>query len=911
MRTIQNFLPIFSTLFCFTLLNAGTVLNSTSPIGVTAFAPLSKLFFIGSAVPSSGDAAASAVAVAGQGSTFFAGITPENILIQGTSAPNPLFGAQIKLLATTGRKTVETDGLPVVVTESDPNHVYLISSYSQTSNPVLVVSSELKDTNGSPASSIDSVVGSVQGSIFAAVSPQGGTFGDVGSGISFADLLLTQSGDQMIFNDPVAIDITSPLVKIGSNLPSLTNPLLYVSSYKTMQEINVGTFFASFNALGGPNPTDGAIAVVSTYNVVGSPFLLLKQIVPVSAVTSDSIIAGTGANTQITVHFLSTLLPSVGTQYLVVVGGVGTVNQQPLNVYALPLTSDGSLASIHDAPQTNNLTQRQFIEPAINPGDLYTSSSIPAIVGGGSAPGNITSLYTAGDSVIITVTGSTDQAPGIFYSQAIFDNSSVISGWTNWQRAVNSQGVPESAVYDRASSSFWYSTALTTSVNYVVSTSWEKNGTQLAQLLNSTLPQEQGGIQGAIDLPATCLLFSQAPGSRTSATIFTGLNTVIFGETAADVGVTLTPVTAYPDSFASANGTLSTFGAPAEYISMTGGVLNDLQAIIAAAVVSDASQSWIVVGGNGGLAVLVLPDGTGIPNGSITQNFTGLSDQLEWKKLGNYTNVRKLVAQNGSLYILTDTLFERLRLTPELVNQTIPFNSVNLATCNRQQSVGSLGNSSISLPFKSYFFSDVIVSEPLVVLATSSGLLAPGTGVSVATASSQAAMNWQQVTMPESTGCATRLLAITQTGNETDVYQAPPKVSGNLYVLSGNVSRDQARIYRYVINYDPSGLTNNTVQLFNDFFIQGRPTFFVNIGSYRNFFYTDGMLRSVSRSKYLLEQLFAQSLPIALQQGFRVRVPQNGGFYSAVDANSIGQIQRISGLGSWIIPGDFGLVVHQ
>jgi hypothetical protein len=903
MRIIRNFLSFFFLIFCSASINAGTIFNLQNPIGTTAFAKLTKLFFVGSAVPSSGDTAAFSVAVAGAGSTAFAGITPENIYIQGASQSNPLYGAQIKLLANTGRKSFETDGLPVVVIENDPNHVYVITAYSQTSNPTLAVSNQLQDTTGAPASSIDAVVGSVQGSIFAAVSPQGGTFGDVGGGIALADLLSTQSGnqsiDQLQFGLPAAVDVTSSLVTIGANLQSLTDPLLYVSSYKTMQEVNVGTLFAGFNARGGSNPADGAIAVVSTLDVVGSPYLTLNQIVPASAVTNDSIIAGTGANTQITIHFLSTLLPSVGTQYLVVVGGVGSVNQDPINVYALPLTSNGTLASINAVPQTNVLTQRQFTVPATQQGDLYTSSSIPAIVGGGSAPGTITSLYTAGDSVIITVTGSTDQAPGIFYSQAIFNNNSVISGWTNWQRAVNTQGIPETAVFDRGNSFFWYSTAFTSSVQSVVATAWQKNSTQLAQLLNSALPQTQGGIQGVIDILATTQFFSQIAGSRSSAAIFTGLNTVILSETSADVGVTLTPVTAYPDTFTSTDGTLNAFVSPAEYISMTGGALDNLQAIITAAVVSCGGNSWIVVGGNGGLAVLALPNGTGIPDSSISQNFAGLSNQLVWQKLGNYSNVRKLIAQNGSLYVLTDTLFERVRLTAEIINQTVPFSSVNLATAQ-------------TLPNKLYFFfSDVVVSEPLVVLATSSGLLSPGNGVSVATATSQTDMDWQEVVMPESTGCATRLWAVTQTGNETDLYLTPPGVSGNLYVLSGNVSRDQARMYRYIINYNASGITNGTIQLFNDFFIPNRPTFFVNIGSYRNFFYTDGLLLSVSRSRYLLEQLFVQSLPQALQQGFRVRVPQSGGFYTEVDANSVGQVQRISGLGSWVIPGDFGLVVHQ
>ncbi len=899
MRIIQNFLPIFLIVFCFRLLNAGTTFNLQNPIGSTVFAPVSQLFFVGSAVASSGNAAAFSVAVAGPGSVSFAGITPENIYIQGIEQANPLYGAQIKLLSSTGRTTLASDNLPLVVIENDPNHVYIISSYTQQKKPALTISNQLQDTTGAAASGIEAIVGSVEASIFAAVSPASGTFGDVGSGIAQANLVTTQTGDQLDFGSPIPVDITSPLVTIGSNLQSLTNPILYVSNYKNKQERNVGTLFAGFNALGGSGVNDGAYGVISSPNAVGSASLPLTQIVPASAVTNDSIIAGTGANTQVNIHFLSSLFPSVGTQYLVVVGGVGSANDEPINVYALPLTWMGTLASVNAAPTTNLYTERQFAVPAVNQGDLYTPASIPAIVGGGSAPGTITSLSTAGDSVLITVTGATDVASGIFYSQAIFDNNSVICGWTNWQRAVNSQGTAQSAFYDRTNSYFWYSTAFNTNVQSVVATSWGQNSTPLAELLNGTLPQTQGGIQGVVDIVGAASPFSQTVGSRSSATIFTGLNTVIFAETAQDIGDTLTPVTTYTNIVATTDGTLNAFVAPAEYISMTGGALDNLQAIIAATVVSCGGNSWIVVGGNGGLAVLALPDGSGIPTESITQNFTGLSNQLTWQQLGNYTNVRKLVSQNGSLYILTDTLFERVRLTPEIINQTVPFTSINLATAQ------TLPNA------RYYFFSDVIVSEPLVVLATSSGLLMPGTGVSVATAMSQDDMNWQVVSMPESTGCATRLWAITQTGNPTDLYLPTPAVSGNLYVLSGNVSRDQARIYRYVITYNPAGINSGTVQLFNDFFIPSRPTFFINIGSYRNFFYTDGMLRSLSRSRYLLEKLFVQALPSVIQQGFKIVVPQKGGFYSQADANSVGQVQRISGLGSWVIPGDFGLVVHQ
>ncbi len=890
-------------------LQAGTLFNLPNPISATAFGKLSGLFFVGSAIPSTDSAAVYALAIAGRNDTSFTGIAPQEIFINGVSQVNPLYGAQIDLLVTTGRfaqiAASQTDSLPALTLANDPNHVYVVTSYTAGSNPTLLISPTLLDTSGNAASSIDSLAGSVQGVVYAAVGPQGGVFGQPGSGIADAQLVTQTTGLSLTFGLPASIDVASPLVALGGPLQSLTDPTLYVSNYKTIRngdEINVGTLFAGFNLVGGSGASDGGIAVVSTLGNVGAPLTLL-QITPATAVTTDSIIAATGTNTQIHVFFLGTLFPSVGTQYLVVVGGVGDANADPLNVYAMPLTVSGLLANVNAAPTvvpaTGLFMQREFTIPAVAPGDLYSSSNVQAQVGGGAAPGTITSLYTSGDSVIITVQESATQSPGIFYSQAIFDITPTIIGWTPWQRAVQTEGQAQTSLYDPVNVQFWYTTALTSTVQSVVRTAWNENETPLVQLLNNALPLDQGGIQGITDLVATSSLFSQVSGNRISATIFTGFKTIVLAETAVANSGILTPITSYPQAQMFTDGTLQGFTPPAQYISMTGGALADLSAIIAATVVNDGTQSWIVVGGNGGLAVLALPDGSGILNGSITQNFNGISPDLAWQPLGNYSNVRKLVCQNGFLYILTDTLFERVELTFDLISGVTPFNATNLATA------GTLSN-------KLYlFFSDVIVSEPLVVLATSSGLIRGGNGVSVQDAASAQEMNWTEVVMPETTGCATRLLAITQTGQETDLYQEPPGVSGNLYVLSGNVSLDQARIYRYVVTYSSSGISDTTFQLFNDYFVIGEPTFFINMGYYRNFFYTDGLLWSTSRSRYILEKLFVQSLPVPFISGSRARVAKNGGFFTDAAAHSVGLVKRLSGLGSWVIPGDFGLVVHQ
>ncbi len=887
-----------------------TILESPTPIGPIAFSQAAGLFFVGASQISSGTASSYALSVAGKDNDALTGIAPEFIYMNGQEISNPLYGSQIALLATTAVMQTEpdrqVDSLPAVTLATDPDHIYITTSYTQGANPTLVMSNQLIDANGLPVGAINSLCGSIQGSLFALVSPNSGTFGDTGGGLVGANLIATQTGYlQCNFSPPSQIDRTSPYVAINGPLQSINPTSLYVSTYKTsrsMQEINIGTLFASFTIKTGANPTNGGLSVLTTLGEVGGQ-IALAPIVATSAITQDSIIATTNANTFVSAHFISTLFPSVGTNYLVVVGGVGPENQTPINVFALPLTSNGMLASVNSVPITivnnfNFFLQREFIVPAVNPGDLYTSSSIQAQVGGGIAPGTITSLYTSGDSVVITVFETATQAPGIFYSQALFDTSNKISAWTPWQRAVQTQGLPKATVYSPAGQQFWYTTEINGELQTLVRTSWNKNSTSLCQLLNETLPEQQAGLQGFTDLVYTSPFFSQAVGSRVSAALFTGYQTVILAQTAADLLNLLTPTSSYPTIIELTDGTFNAYSAPTQYIAMTGGVLQNLEAIIASTVVTDGSQSWIVVGGNGGLAILALPDGTGIGNGAIQENFSGFSTQLYWQPLGNYTQVRKLLSQDGNLYVLTDTLFERVQITPALINKSIPFASSNLATAS------TLANGLY------LFFSDMIISGPMVIIATSSGLITTGNGASITTAPSQAAMNWKVISMPETTGCATRFFPLTQTGQQTDLYLAPPGVSGNFYVLAGNVSLDQARIYRYVITYSDSGINDNTIQLFNDFFIANKPSFFINIGAYRNFFYTDGLLWSTSRSRYIETPLFEQSLPINFKIGSRAKVSPLNGFFSDVDAHSIGQLQRPSGLGSWIIPGDFGLVVH-
>ena len=785
---------------------------------------------------------------------------------------------------------------------SDPTKVYFITQYTQPPSTV-VVSPAIPDAAGNPTSGIQALSGSGMGSFFTAVAPQAGAFGDAGSGISLGIITTTtQTGEIAPAAVATPVDRTSSLVATSTALPlaTLDNPLLYTSYYikKHMGEDEyVGTLFAGFHAVSGSDVSSTVRAVVSSYTQIGASFLALQPIVAVSALGTDSIIGAAAPDTEVTIHQLATLFPSIGTQYLVVVGGVGPDNTDPVNVYAMPLTSQGQLASINQPPLTIYsasifFDQRQFVTPATSPSDLYTSTDTPAIVGGGSAPGAITGLFTTGDSVCISVVNAeTGFASGIFYSQALFDNDLRICGWTPWQRALYPATISSFVAFDNTLNIFWYGNTLGGEEHSIVRTGWQQGTTQLSQAVAEQFPPAQGGLQGVCDIPYSSCLISTA--SYNAFAILTGNKAVAFAQTAQVVDNQLAPQIGWQTVVRCADGNLNNLTTPAQFVYSAGGALNDLGPIITAAA-TFTDVNWILVGGNGGLAVLAEADGSGIPLQSIGGGFLGLSTTLSWRQLGNYTNVRKIVTDGASIYVLTDTTLERFTISQDVVSGAVAFTAVRLATAEQL----------LTGPYS--FFSDIVISGPLAILATSSGLLRSSSAIGSAT--SQDNVGWTTITMPESTGVATRLLPITITGKPSGLFNATSP--GNLYVLSADPGNNQARIYRYVVTYGTGSIDTNTVQLFDDEFIKNRPTFLIDIGTYRNYFYTDGVLWSTSRSKYIEQPLFAQAFPPNFKDGMKPKMSDTPGFFTSL-TNSIGAIQRISGLGAWVIPGDFGLVVHQ
>ena len=654
----------------------------------------------------------------------------------------------------------------------------------------------------------------------------------------------------------------------------------------------------------------GAISV--TLNGNGS-------IVVPTAIQTDSIIGTTSPNTTVSAFFLDTLYTSTQLDYLIVVGGVGSTS--PTTVYALPLTQSGFLAAqtatpttlYTKVPGTPNFFQVRFISDAlkaVNPGDLYTSTSYQAQVGNGSAlPGPITALFGEKDTVFVAVgSNSATDLGGIFYSQALFTASGTIMGWTNWRRAGDVVQPVFGMAFDNTTSLMWFFPGTSASdLTLLEKVQWNLGGLSgFDQAIQSAFAVPTGtealSFQGLFDFNRTNPAFNQTVGSRFSMMVATGYQQVLLLQSGADVGTLFTPVNTITSSFASTSGALTSFVPGVQEITVTGGILDAIGPIITSEIVSDGTYSWLLVGGSGGVAVLANADGSGWTEGSLTAGFAGLAATLAFKPLFGISQVRKIIADGATVYVLTTNALYRFTAS-----------AAAFSTQMQQPTILALTSGGLS----GVTYSDVAISGPLALLATSVGLFVSGNGQSIATATNSAAVGWQPFALPESPGPVTRLFVICPTATLTDF--AKTNSGGNIYLMSAAVGAQQARLYRLSIQGLPltgGQVTSATCTLFNDQFVEGSLSTYLNVGDYRNYLATDGASLFLSRSAYYptkvtsYMQIVNPTLRTGVFAGIQLSTalfnePQAtpGGIIDPFIPNRIGPWVQRSATGSWMVAG--------
>jgi hypothetical protein len=712
-------------------------------------------------------------------------------------------------------------------------------------------------------------------------------------------------------NKAVPLGNTTPALTIAGKLSAIA-PMVDL-----FYDRDLGRLYGALDVTAGENEQDGARALVVGQVVEGK--LIFTSLAPDAAfVGNKHIVGGRGAHARIALHKVRTLQTRTHVRYLVVVGGnegAGIITKR--SVFALPLvdnmasTAHGKLASVRAEPMTLfhkeqapfGFKMRLFAEEARESEDLYTVNSPQARVGGSQElPGDITDIAIAGDSVFASVGENGTVKAGIFYSQALFDTQGAISGWTNWQRVGGIAQKILGLAYDHDRGNFWY-IPKKASPHTVHRTAWSNGETEFEKTISTLFKKEKRGIQGLFSFPVDTEAFTKNRGSRLSLLVATGFNKILLVQTAHDTKQGFGPLAFDAHSLGKyKEGALQNFVSGVSALSIQGGVLKTLGPITSAAVVSDGISGWLVVGGAGGVAVLTHNNGAGWDASvGLQSGFHGLTSGMTFKLLGSYSNVRKLISDGNILYILTPTTFERIVITSHATMVCQESSSVVLARAGQE------------LLTKVSSFSDVVVSGPLALLATSEGLLRSGNGVTIQNATDAKEIQWKEVELPESIGSVhmqgpvSRLYAVTKTGRLRDLEKG-----GNVYALNAYVGTSQAQVYRLWVQVNQE-VSDDSVRLLPDFFVKDSKTFFVDLGDYRNYFVTDGALMVVSRSAYGDSDALLELLPARLKSGqrFGARTSTQVPLLNKGDhARSIGQLVRESASGRWIVPGDFGVRIN-
>lgn len=843
----------------------------------------------------------------------FKPLAPENITLNNKlNQKNPLYNSAINKIASFGMNII-------VAKKGDPSSIYLVDDI----RPIISVTAAFNIANsiGQKAKEILAItsqsVFNTEGTqieeavaMFIALSNDSGGFDGNGSGIAYITLNKNRENDEKVAS---SLHIANAQIggegnlaaPISKNSPEIyiNNPVTAISNIVDMHwDSQLSRLYIALQVQSGPESADGVRAILVAS--VNNGKIEFQPIAPDNVFDGlNQIIGARGSNVSVNLTKVRTILTSTNLKYLIVANNEN-------KVYSLPLIdlpgseANGTLANVTSVPidQVVNVVPfrfqaRRFIQSAENPGDIFNQDSVPAQVGGNTVlSSEITDIYPFKDSVFVSTKN------GIFFSQALFDEFGRIKGWTKWLKA-NSTPANGFALDIFTSNLIYMPIKTDNTSDTVMVTNWSNGEAFFDKLISTEFPSSNSGVQGILDFPVGLPSF----GSQFSTIIMTGFNKVLLLQTSPSFDLT--------NIYKSTNGTLQNFTPANTVLSISGGDLNSLGSITSAEIVSDGVFSWLVVGGKNGLAVLSRNDGTGWKNNpGLGSGFDGLTDDMKFTKIGKFSFIRKLISIGNKLFVLTPYSLEKVELNVE-----------NLITKKFEQTVlanaADFGSKNAS--FTNVSFTDAVISGPLAILATSTGLFRSGNNVDVRFITDKNAGQWTSVFLPESSGYLSgmapivKIFAISQNQYEKDVLtnssginQLP--ISGNLYILNGYVGYHQAQTYRLALDFSNEKVTDNTIKLFPDIFTNRIKTYFNTFGTYRNNLYYDGALFFATRNAYNGNRPFVSLLSPTLRSGqlginsLPTELPLN-----LNNSHSIVRFLRSSSLGNYIIAGDFGIRVNS
>lgn len=820
---------------------------------------------------------------------------------------NPLCGAQIDFLKLNNDK-------PIVIKNGDKK-VYKYTNVMVT--PTLAYCTDpVADTTGAVTNQILALEAASSGlsQTFVACTPaaSGSLFGQAGSGIALFEYItganITPSYVFQNNKQASALDNSSTSIKIGSDV-------VLANAVDMFWCTDFNRLYVAVQAQAGSNPGDGARSIVvgKIENVAGQSYSTINfmPFLPETAVAGNNQIIATGtAGATVTATKIKIMRTSTLLWYLIVVGGNDTAANTGNQVYALPLVNGdnanlGQLASINQTPtntynnKQNLFKNRSLDTPATAPADVPTNTTPGALVGGGPLPLNadevITDLFASGDSVYASIGTTTNpNATGLFFSQAILDENGFIANWTTWQRAGGATVAMYGAAINSGDGSIWYLTGTNAAnVNTINKTVWGTGskdgllggtttnaGVGLVANLSALFPASNGGLFNLINIP------SNYPGlNDISLLIATGSQQIALINPGAAVAGDFSA-----GLFTSDNDFIPTTTGNPTIMAIKGNVLTDLGPITTAHLATNnAGETWLVVGGANGVAVL---QDSGYGWSPAITSLNDLSPSLNFGLLSDYKFVQKIASDDHYLYILTQTKLDRIALNTTNLNPTNIPTIQTIATY--QDLVGAVSTDT---------FYDVTVSGNLALLATSTGLYRVSNGTSI----QDSTVSWSQVTVPEQiTVPCTKLITISPNGLDSGLING-----GNLYILNSYRGLQQATLNRFYVKND-SG--NITIEPLPDLYVKNMLSYFLNFGAFKDNFFTNGTLLINSLSKDAEQLTYAHIMSPNLASGssiVQVKKYYDINLADLKQANFISNILSNSASGALLISGEFGIRVNE
>lgn len=876
------------------------------------------------------------------GDNKFTSFAPQTTRLNNVDGqPNPLYNGNFSFLTLMAGQ--EGSGLgafrgewPTMVLKNQLTTVYVLDSFF-TNATNLLSAENLKDASGNAVTAGIVGLGNLS-NIYAAAAVLGNGQTDFGVGNSGIAIILLDSEksqddqktitkrtfhqiDAVVGNPPNPTDTRALPVNFSSGFLAINNPLQAIENKMSFfWDEKLRVLYCAVQITGGALATDGGIAVFKVLPDVINKFSLVP-IAPNSVFTDssiDPIIGGVGSNLQVSINNVKTMFTSTRLNYLIVQGGHGSPDATARTVYALPLVNNpnpliqqGCIANKLENPPT--LTNKfGFQTLATTPAQMTTANDPAAKVGRGPLPnGDIADIFVKNDCVFASVlTADEPEKPGLFYSQAIMDSTTKIIGWTQWQRVNGSVEPVLGASYDSIGNFTYMTGPDLNSIQTVKRTVWgldsgdgllggtpDNPSNGFIGALAQKFPRQNGGIQGLFDFPINTptlngisLIVAVTNNTVTlaaSGDSHTGNYCPNFGDYTTD-------------QFEFDNGTISQSVPGAQkprLLTITGGDLAKIGSITQAEIASDMLADpfgYLFVGGTAGLAVLAAPNGQGWM--SLSTYFDGIITGMAFKKIGNYSFIRKLYAEDGFLYVLTDKQLDRINLAASDF-ETGSLSVVTLAS----------NNASVSGLDKKDTFTDFVASGKFAVIATSKGIYRVGNGNDIRTASGFASVDWTKIALPETVGPVTRLVPITATGRAQDLAK---NGGGELYILNAYVGKNLSQIYRFAVkDIAVAPVDGNTIQLFPDFFLTGIPAPLFDFNGFRDLIYTDGSALLHAEDQDLLQNPFVLIL-FGLQTGVS-STPSQPVPLSLFNASIFQRLMRSSASGAWVIGGDFGIQVSE